>query len=141
MGAGVGGATDTFSVVLPAPPAGLSPNARLNRWRRTELRHAYQAAVLAAVLAAYPRHSWPRLASAHGTVTFAFPDRRRRDIDNLFASLKCAIDVLVRLGVIADDGPECIPEWSLRYRVDTECAPGVLVLLYGRLVDVGEVSG
>lgn len=125
---------ETFSVVLPVPPAGLGPNQRLNRWRRTELRRAYQEAVCAAVLAAYPRHSWPRLASAHGTVTFAFPDRRRRDLDNLFAALKCGIDVLVRLAVIPDDGPEHIPEWRLRYRVDAECDPCVLLLLFGRPV-------
>jgi Holliday junction resolvase RusA-like endonuclease len=37
----------------------------------------------------------------HLTVTFAFPDRRRRDLDNY--EIKSAIDGIVDAGVISDD--------------------------------------
>ena len=53
-------------------------------------------------------------AKAHITITWVAKDKRRRDIDNLFASMKPYIDGLVFAEVIADDSADCVT-YSLRY--------------------------
>lgn len=121
-----------FTVTLPPPPAALSPNARVHFHKKANVKNAYMAEVVAAVLAVYPRQDWPRLLRARGEVTFRFPDHRRRDVDNLFSGLKSGLDALVRLGILPDDGPANIPEWWLRYRV----APGEPAAVVLRLVDL-----
>ena len=51
---------------------------------------------------------------AHITITWVAKDKRRRDIDNLFASMKASIDGLVFADVIADDSADCV-SYTLRY--------------------------
>jgi Holliday junction resolvase RusA-like endonuclease len=58
-----------------------------------------------------PRAALPK---AHITITFIAKDKRRRDIDNLFASMKAYIDGLVLAGVIADDSADRVG-YTLRY--------------------------
>lgn len=88
---------------LPFPPRAVSPNSR-GHWRKghhaaREYRNAcfVQAAKQ---LRASQRHAWER-ATAEATVYV--PDLRRRDRDNLAASLKALWDGLVDAGVLADD--------------------------------------
>jgi len=54
------------------------------------------------------------------TVTFIFPVKRTRDIDNLYARAKSTIDVLVRGGYIVDDSTD-----MLELRVQAEYERGV----------------
>jgi len=56
---------------------------------------------------------------AHITITWVAKDKRRRDIDNLFAAMKAYIDGLVHVGLIADDSAMHV-SYTLRYeRGDT----------------------
>ena len=52
--------------------------------------------------------------SAHITITWVAGDKRRRDPDNLFASMKPYIDGLVDAGLIADDSAMHV-SYTLRY--------------------------
>jgi crossover junction endodeoxyribonuclease RusA len=45
----------------------------------------------------------PALSRAHIVVEYCPPDRRRRDVHNLFPSAKAAVDGLVDAGVLPDD--------------------------------------
>ena len=58
-----------------------------------------------------PRAALPK---AHITITFIAKDKRRRDIDNLFASMKAYIDGLVYARVILDDSADRV-SYTLRY--------------------------
>jgi Holliday junction resolvase RusA-like endonuclease len=49
-----------------------------------------------------PGH-WRDLDGAKVGVTFVLPNHRRRDLDNLIASMKSGIDALVRCGILKDD--------------------------------------
>jgi len=84
---------------LPDPM--LSPNKRPH-WRKKH-KHASLAkeeAMLRAIKAGRPMNPYEK---SHITVTFVAKDKRRRDPDNLIASMKPYIDGIVRAGVIKDD--------------------------------------
>ena len=51
---------------------------------------------------------------AHITITWVAKDKRRRDIDNLFAAMKAYIDGLVHVGLIADDSAKHVT-YTLKY--------------------------
>ena len=51
---------------------------------------------------------------AHITITWIAKDKRRRDIDNLFSSMKGYIDGLVFAGVLVDDNADRVG-YTLRY--------------------------
>ena len=51
---------------------------------------------------------------AHITITWVAKDKRRRDIDNLFASMKPYIDGLVFADVLVDDSADLVG-YTLRY--------------------------
>ena len=53
-------------------------------------------------------------AEAHITITWVAKDKRRRDIDNLFASMKAYIDGLVSAEVLLDDSADRV-SYTLRY--------------------------
>lgn len=125
-----------FTVTFPAPPKDLTPNARMAltnprraAGRLSRLKREFEGQVGAAVLLAYPNQDWPRMLQVKGTVTFTYGDRIARDIDNLFFACKRAIDHIVTLGVVPDDGPENIVEWTLRYRVVRGVTPYVTLTL------------
>jgi Holliday junction resolvase RusA-like endonuclease len=90
----------------PAVARALSPNGRVH-WRR---RHAAQRAVAEAVWVALQLPpcfyiAKPLARRARLRATFVYPERRKRDDDNLATGvLKAVRDALVRLGVLeADD--------------------------------------
>ena len=94
------------------PPKELSPNARLHF-------HALYQAKLAARDEMYLRvleKGRPKVPfnEAHITITWVAKDKRRRDIDNLFSSMKAYIDGLVEGGLLADDSAEAV-SYSLQY--------------------------
>lgn len=93
-------------VMLPLPPRELSPNWR-GHWAKKaraarEYRIAARAATLQAMVATLPVMFLPaRTASVQAT--FRFRQARRRDRDNLLASLKAAFDGVVDAGLLVDD--------------------------------------
>jgi crossover junction endodeoxyribonuclease RusA len=91
-----------MTFTLPLPPKALSPNARVH-WRpKARAIAEYRAA---ACLAGWeiPARLRPTWAEATAQLTFYFRTKRRRDRDNLAASMKAAFDGLVDAGILADD--------------------------------------
>lgn len=89
------------SLVIPAWLPEQVANARHAHWgqRYTQLKHA-QVTVWAAAM----RAKWrPIKGRAKLTVTFIFPQQRRRDVDNLYARAKGVVDGVKRGGWIVDD--------------------------------------
>lgn len=85
-----------IEISLPWPHKGLSPNARLHHMALAKLKQAYRAQCR--LLAS--QHRQPVPASPALVLEFMPPDRRRRDRDNLLASMKSGIDgVCDALGV------------------------------------------
>lgn len=82
-------------IELPWPPAGLNPNRKNGKhWSST---HAIKARYLAdcryLVLLAMGASGYvPPVGTLGLVITFAAPDKRRRDMDNLLASLKSGLD-------------------------------------------------
>ena len=100
---------------LPWPPADLNPNrARKLHW--TVLHRAakqyrgdcYVEAVNLRNLRFRARLSRSLPPPVTASVTFWMPDRRRRDLDNLLASLKPAWDGLVDAGLLVDDSADTL---------------------------------
>ena len=94
------------------PDRSLSPNARLHHM-------AIYQAKLSAKEEMYLRvveHGRPPepFEKAHITITWVAKDKRRRDIDNLFSSMKGYIDGLVFAGVLVDDNADRVG-YTLRY--------------------------
>ena len=87
-------------ITLSLPSRDLSPNGRPG-WRAKgkAVKRCRQTAHLLA-LAARPGRPMER---ARVTCRFFFPDRRRRDRDNLLASLKAAFDGVADARVITND--------------------------------------
>lgn len=94
-------------VTLPLPPRALSPNARPHWAAKAKAVQGYREAAYLSALAKRPgslrgRRDRPtRLARV--TARFYFRNRRRRDGDNLLASLKPAFDGIADAGVVAND--------------------------------------
>lgn len=93
------------SVMLPWPPADLSPNARVHWARLAKAKKAYRACC-AWHATTQGLRKVPEQA-LHLTLTFHAPSRRAYDLDNALARLKSGLDGLSDvLGV--DDS-----KWSL----------------------------
>lgn len=75
---------------LPWPDKLLSPNARVHWRRKSPLTKAARTTAATLAGAAFPtKPEWP---SATVAMVFHPPDNRRRDRDNLIASMKAAND-------------------------------------------------
>jgi crossover junction endodeoxyribonuclease RusA len=87
-------------IVLPLPPRELSPNARPH-WaaKARAVRRCREAAYLSSLA----EHPCRPLQAAKVTARFFFRTRRRRDRDNLLASLKPAFDGIADARVVAND--------------------------------------
>lgn len=85
-------------ITLPWPPKELSPNARCHWATKARAFKAYRLDCWACFtgfrVALRGRNSFG--------VTFHPPSRRRGDIDNMFASIKAAIDALAQITGIDD---------------------------------------
>ena len=94
------------------PDRDLNPNKRLHHMA------LYQAKLLAKeelyLMVLKQGRPATALPKAHITITWVAKDKRPRDIDNLFASMKAYIDGLVFAEVIADDSADCV-SYTLRY--------------------------
>lgn len=91
----------TATVVLPWPPAILSPNKRPH-WRAlARAKASYRAACALSVLdQKVPAPAWRQMDVR---LVFIAPDRRKRDRDNLGASMKAGLDGLADAWRINDN--------------------------------------
>ena len=77
-----------ITVRLPWPPKELSPNARVHWARKAGVSQKYRQDACVLTLCEKKRH----IEAACLHLTFCPPDRRRRDLDNMLASIKAGID-------------------------------------------------
>lgn len=90
--------TDEIVLVLPLPDRRLSPNARVCWQAKARAVKTYRSAAF------FVAQQFPaRWEQAECEATFYFKDKRRRDRDNLLASLKSAFDGIASAGVVNDD--------------------------------------
>lgn len=84
-------------LTLPWPHPDLNPNRRAHRMAKAKIAAAYkQACSVLAQNYLQPivdmKHKARKLETCHILLTFNPPDARRRDLDNLHASMKSALD-------------------------------------------------
>lgn len=123
-----------ITITLPFPPAELSPNARCH-WRvKAEAVAMYRKTCTYMTKMVMWEQSaigkFPLKPPVEASITFVLKGKRRRDMDNLFASFKAGIDGIVDAGLLPDDD---VRSWSptLRYeqgekpliRIDFEVSP------------------
>ena len=98
------------------PDANLSPNKRLHHMVLYRAKAAAKMDAIALVMAqGKPHHPYEK---AHITITWIAKDKRKRDIDNLFAAMKAYLDGLVHVGLLRDDDAMRV-FYSLRYERGT----------------------
>jgi crossover junction endodeoxyribonuclease RusA len=99
---------NTLKIVLPFPASKLNPNRRSGHsWQVTaaEKAEAVQVGNIATLEALEGKR--PIIATpVKFSITFYCPDRRRRDIDNLLASLKPSLDGIANATGIDDSAIE-----------------------------------
>jgi Holliday junction resolvase RusA-like endonuclease len=96
------------------PDSDLSPNKRLHHMQLYRAKRDAKDEAMALVLE-QGRPGTPYEA-AHITITWVAKDKRRRDVDNLFASMKASIDGLVEAGLLVDDDARHV-SYTLRYEL------------------------
>lgn len=105
---------------LPWPDKLLNPNARAHwRARAPKVKHARLAAFVlmsASVPARERKLNWPKVGVS---VEFCPPDKRRRDMDNLVASMKASFDGIA--DAIGIDDRHFIPTYSMGSPVKGGC--------------------
>jgi crossover junction endodeoxyribonuclease RusA len=85
-------------IMLPWPPAKLSPNARSHWAVKAKAARTYKM-ICFAMLSQYRSG----LAGKENfTLQFCPPDSRRRDLDNMLASFKAGLDVLSKVTGVDD---------------------------------------
>ena len=94
------------------PDRKLNPNKRLHHMQLYAAKRNAKDEAIALVLE-QGRPAVP-YEKAHITITWVAKDKRRRDPDNLFASMKPYIDGLVDAEPIADDSAKNV-SYTLRY--------------------------
>ena len=106
-----------IKIILPFPAAKLNPNRRSGHsWQVTaaEKVEAWQAGKIA-TLKALGGKAFAIAAPIKFSITFFCPNRRRRDLDNLLASLKPSLDGICNAVDIDDSA---IEEMQLIKRYD-----------------------
>lgn len=81
-----------MKIELPYPPPGLNPNARLHWAKKYKIDLQYRSDWWAEFICIGQELA----GKTQFRITFAPPDKKRRDIDNVIASLKSGIDQLSR---------------------------------------------
>lgn len=83
---------------LPFPPSKLSPNARCHWAQKARVAKQYRFQCLALL----SQHRTVLKGKSDFTLEFRPPDRHRRDIDNMLAASKQAIDALSEITGVDD---------------------------------------
>lgn len=109
---------DDGKIMLPYPPASLSPNAR-GHWAKKA--RAFKAYKNACILAMTEKRASLR-GKSRFVVTFQMPDNRARDIDNAIASFKAGGDALAFVTRVDDS------KFSIEWRRG-EVTPGGAVVV------------
>ncbi len=115
-------------MTLPLPPKVLSPNARCHWGVKSRAVKAYRWAARLIAMSQWDSTRDP-LGEADIVCVFHFKDKRRRDRDNLLASMKSAFDGIADAGVVSDDS-------SFRHEVqigDTSCEPHIEITISERV--------
>jgi crossover junction endodeoxyribonuclease RusA len=98
------------------PDPALSPNKRLHYMALYKAKESAKLDTILLILAqGKPARPYER---AHITITWVAKDKRRRDMDNLLASMKAYIDGLVAVGLLLDDDAMRV-SYTLRYERGT----------------------
>jgi crossover junction endodeoxyribonuclease RusA len=94
---------DSLTLTLALPPRALSPNSRQHWTAKGRETKAYRSAAKQAAEEALDGRTTPRWKEAKAEAVFYLRDARRRDRDNLAASLKAAWDGIADAGVVEND--------------------------------------
>jgi crossover junction endodeoxyribonuclease RusA len=115
----------TIPLPWERPPITLNPGLRSSSpyVKAAQVRHA-KAEAVTAILAA----DVAPMAGVIVTLHYRVPDRRRRDADNLAATLKVVQDALVVAGVLVEDSWVTVPESRQRIHPPIKGMPGSLWL-------------
>lgn len=100
-----------WTVQLPAGLPLLNANQRLHWRRRAELTKNLRTLVWLLARDA----GVPALRRAHVVAEYRPPDRRRRDVHNLYPSAKAAVDGLIDAGVLPDDSDRYLVGPDMRF--------------------------
>ena len=100
-----------ITIYLDMPHKHLSPNSRCHwaqkskakKAQRDQSRYRILCELNELDIVSATRSKWTPWKTANVQITVVPPDRRRRDKDNLLASLKAAFDGAQDAGLIADD--------------------------------------
>jgi len=95
----------TWTIRLPYATPPLSLNGRMHWAQKAEITRKLRGYVTATAGA---RLHVPRCQRINVTLVYVPRDGRRRDRDNLVATLKPCIDGLVDAGIVPDDSPEYV---------------------------------
>ena len=99
------------------PDSNLNPNRFKNRFQLASAKKQAKEDSFALVMSqGKPDRPFQK---AHITITWVAKDKRRRDTDNLLASMKAYIDGLVTAGLIVDDSADHV-SYTLQYERGTE---------------------
>jgi Holliday junction resolvase RusA-like endonuclease len=74
----------------------------------------------------------PKLKAVRIAVTFSFPDRKTRDLDNYLATGSKLVGDAVKGRFIPDDGPEHLMAWSFQFEFGDEAKTTVVIEEAGR---------
>ena len=101
----------TWTLTIPAPAIWLNANQRTDLRRQTPDRRAWRDAGRVYAMQA----KLPNLQRAHILAELRFADARRRDVHNLYPTVKALVDGLVDFGLLPDDSHEYLIGPDLRY--------------------------
>lgn len=96
------GPSPLVTITLPRPSKVLSPNTTSHWAKKAKAKKNQRNTAYVEALRSRPR-GWAPLEACYVRTTFYVPDRRRRDRDNLLASMKSAYDGLADGGIVRDD--------------------------------------
>lgn len=112
---------DTVTIILPLPPAILSPNkhvgSRGGRFAFAAATKKYRCVAKEAAEAQQAAFGWQR---ATVQLTFWHRQRRRRDDVNFAASMKAAYDGIVEAGLVVDDDSEHLTTRTTLFGIDKD---------------------
>lgn len=118
-------------IVIPTDELALSLNSRAHWSRRAEANRSLREVAYFKAKEA----ELPRLRRGAVVVEFYLPDRRRRDLDNLLAACKPAIDGLVAAHVFEDDSINHITRITASY-VGQKTPGEVVLTVYGEEMEI-----
>lgn len=90
---------DSWTLIIPLSPVSLNTFLRLHWAERNSLQFDWDLAVSVLVR----EQKIPPLEAVSVLLTAVYRVRRRRDPDNVMATLKILMDALVKSGVLPDD--------------------------------------